>query len=153
MALLPAPEAHRKGSAHSRKDRKMKRQILIGVLPIWIIAVMACAGTMKGMDRYTGKRVHFSYEDHNFGTGEIQMTMPDGERFVGSMVDGTTADGSKDYPNVYEFPGNTEVFLQGDRGSEMRCKFRLSDTVLGFRGGGYGICETADGHVIDMFPR
>jgi hypothetical protein len=131
----------------------MKRQIRIAVLPILLFAVMACAGTMKGIDRHSGKRVHFEYEDQNFGTGEIQMTMPDGERFVGSIVDEPTAEAAKEYPNVYEFPGNTEAFLQGDRGSMMRCKFRLSDTLLGFRGGGYGICETADGRVIDMFPR
>lgn len=131
----------------------MKRQILMVVLIIGVIAVMACGGTMKGIDRYTGKRVHFSYEDHNFGTGEITMTMPDGENFVGSIDDEATADTAKEYPSVYEFPGNTDAFLKGDRGSEMRCKFRLSDTLLGFRGGGYGICETEDGHVIDMWPR
>ena len=130
----------------------MKRQILIVVLPIWVIAVMACAGTMKGIDRYTGKRVHFSYEDQNFGTGEIQMTMPDGERFTGGIVDEMENVG-KGYPNVYEFPGNAEAFLEGDKGTEMRCKFRLSDKVIGFRGGGYGICETEDGRVMDMFPR
>lgn len=132
----------------------MKRQILKIIWPIPFFAIMACAGTMKGIDRYTGKRVYFSYEDQKFGSGEIKMTMPDGERFVGRMVDEQAADDERGaYPNVEEFPGNTEVFLQGDRGSSMRCKFRLSDTVLGFRGGGYGLCETADGRVIDMFPR
>ena len=133
----------------------MNRQILIVVLVIGVITMMACGGTMKGIDRYTGKRVHFSYEDHNFGSGEIQMTMPDGERFVGNLVDdpSETQDAGKGYPNVYEFPGNTDVFLTGDKGAKMKCKFRLSDKVLGFRGGGYGICETEDGRVIDMFPR
>ena len=116
--------------AKSRKDLKMKRQILIVFLPIWIITVMACAGTMKGIDRYSGKRVYFSYEDEKFGSGEIQMTMPDGERFVGGIVDEAMDDLIKEYPNVYEFPGNTEAFLQGDRGGKMRCKFRLSDTVV-----------------------
>ena len=87
----------------------MKRQILIVVLPIWIIAVMACAGTMKGIDRYSGKRIYFSYEDEKFGSGEIQMTMPDGERFVGGIVDEATVESSKEYPNVYEFSGNTEM--------------------------------------------
>ena len=131
----------------------MKRQILIVVLPIWIIAVMACAGTMKGVDRYSGKRVYFSYEDEKFGSGEIQMTMPDGERFVGGIVDEATVESSKEYPNVYEFSGNTEAFLQGDRGGNMRCKFRLSDTVVGFHSGGYGLCETEDGRIIDVFTR
>jgi hypothetical protein len=153
MALLPSYIALREGSAQSRKDRKMKRQILIIILPILVFALMACPGTMKGIDRYSGKRIYFSYEDQRFGSGEIQMTMPDGERFVGRIVDEPTVDTSKGYPNVYEFPGNTEIFLQGDRGGNMRCKFRLSDTIVGFRGGGYGLCETEDGRVIDMFPR
>ena len=91
----------------------MKRQIRLIGLPIMIFAVIACAGTMKGIDRYSGKRVYFAYEDQNFGSGEIQMTMPDGERFVGRRVDAPVADESRKYPNVYEFPGNTEIFLQG----------------------------------------
>jgi hypothetical protein len=131
----------------------MKRQIRLMSLPILIFAVISCAGTMKGIDRYSGKRVHFSYEDQKFGSGEIQVTMPDGERFVGRIVDEPIADEGKKYPDVYEFPGNTDIFLQGDRGRKMRCKFRLSDTMVGFKGGGYGLCETEDGHVIDMFPR
>jgi len=29
----------------------------------------------------------------------------------------------------------------------------LSDTVLGFKGGGFGLCEISDGRVIDIFAR
>ena len=125
---------------------------LIG-LPILIFTVIACAGQMKGIDRNSGKRIYFAYEDQKFGSGEIQMTMPDGERFVGGIVDEATIDSSKEYPHVYEFSGNTEAFLQGDRGGKMRCKFRLSDTLLGFKGGGHGLCQTDDGRVIDIFTR
>ena len=131
----------------------MKIQIrLIGLL-ILIFTVIACAGTMKGIDRNSGKRIYLAYEDKKFGSGEIQMTMPDGERFVGGIVDEATIDSSKEYPSVYEFSGNTEAFLQGDRGGKMRCKFRLSDTLLGFKGGGHGLCQTDDGRVIDIFTR
>ena len=131
----------------------MKNQIrLIGLL-ILIFTVIACAGTMKGIDRNSGKRIYLAYEDKKFGSGEIQMTMPDGERFVGGIVDEATVDSSKEYPRVYEFSGNTEAFLQGDRGGKMRCKFRLSDTLLGFKGGGHGLCQTDDGRVIDIFTR
>lgn len=131
----------------------MKIQIrLIGLL-ILFFTVIACAGTMKGIDRNSGKRIYLAYEDKKFGSGEIQMTMPDGERFVGGIVDDATVDSSKEYPRVYEFSGNTEAFLQGDRGGKMRCKFRLSDTLLGFKGGGHGLCQTDDGRVIDIFTR
>jgi len=131
----------------------MKMQIRLIGIPILIFAVIACAGTMKGIDRNTGKRVYIAYEDQKFGSGEIQMTMPDGEHFVGGIVDATTVDSSNEYPSVYEYPGNTEAFLQGDRGGKMRCKFRLSDTLLGFKGGGHGLCQTDDGRVIDIFTR
>ncbi|MGD9078878.1 MAG: hypothetical protein PVG96_06040 [Desulfobacterales bacterium] len=131
----------------------MKMNIRLIGLPILIFAAIACAGTMKGIDRYSGKRIYLAYEDQKFGSGEIQMTMPDGERFVGGIVDETTIDSSKEYPRVYEFSGNTEAFLQGDRGGKMRCKFRLSDTLLGFKGGGHGLCQTDDGRVIDIFTR
>ena len=131
----------------------MKRQIRLIGLPVLIFAFIACTGTMKGIDRYSGKRVYFSYEDQKFGSGEIKVTMPDGERFVGTIVDEPSADELEKYPNVYEFPGNTNIFLKGDRGGNMRCKFRLSDTILGFKSGGYGLCETEDGRIIDMFTR
>lgn len=131
----------------------MKRQIRLIGFPILIFAFIACAGTMKGVDRYTGKRIYFSYEDQNFGSGEIQVTMPEGEHFVGRIIDEPVPDEGKKYPNVNEFPGNTDIFLQGDRGGNMRCRLRLSDTVLGFKSGGYGLCETEDGRVIDVFTR
>lgn len=131
----------------------MRMQIRSIGIPILIFAVIACAGTMKGIDRYTGKRVHLTYEDQKFGSGEIQLTMPDGEHFVGGIVDEKTEGLSREYPSVYEYPGNREAFLQGDRGGKMRCKFRLSDTLLGFKGGGHGLCQTDEGRVIDIFTR
>ena len=66
----------------------MKTQIRRIGLSILIFTVIACSGTMKGIDRYSGKRVYLTYEDENFGSGAIQMTMPDGERFVGGMPAG-----------------------------------------------------------------
>ncbi|MEJ2220629.1 MAG: hypothetical protein P8X80_07425 [Desulfobacterales bacterium] len=131
----------------------MKTQIRRIGLSILIFTVIACSGTMKGIDRYTGKRVYLTYEDENFGSGAIQMTMPDGERFVGGIVDETTPGSIKEYQRVSEFSGDTEALLMGDSGGKMRCKFRLSDTILGFKGGGYGLCETDDGRVIDIFTR
>jgi hypothetical protein len=136
----------------------MKKHILLIVLTALAFTSMACSGTMKGIDRYSGKRVFFSYTDDRFGSAEIQVTMPDGERFSGRIVEepktaNATPPSDRSYPTVEEFAGNTEAFLQGDRGNNMKCKFRLSDTVLGFKGGGFGLCEISDGRVIDIFAR
>ena len=135
----------------------MKKQVLLIALTSLAFASIGCSGTMKGVDRYSGKRVLFSYTDEKFGSAEIQVAMPDGERFVGRIVDtaspNTAASAGKSYPAVDEFRGNTAAFLQGDRGHHMKCKFRLSDKVLGFKSGGFGLCETDDGRVIDIFTR
>jgi hypothetical protein len=136
----------------------MKKHALLIALTALVFASMACSGTMRGIDRYSGKRVFFSYTQETFGPTAIEVTMPDGERFVG-RIDGepTVTDAiepsDQSYPAVEEFVGNTEAFLQGDRGKKMKCKFRLSDKVLGFKSGGFGLCEISDGRVIDIFTR
>jgi hypothetical protein len=136
----------------------MRKLSLLIVLTILTLGSLACSGTMKGIDRTSGRRVFLTYTDEKFGSAEIQVTMPDGERFVGRIVEepetkDVTAASGKSYPTVDEFPGDTEAYLQGDRGNDMKCKFRLSDKVLGFKGGGFGLCETFDGQVIDIFTR
>ena len=142
----------------SRKGRKMKKQTLLIVPAIQVIISMACSGTMKGIDRYSGKRVFFSYTEEKFGSVEIRVTMPDGEGFVGNLEKASRATetiepSGDNYPAVEEFIGNAGAFLQGDRGNNMKCKFRLSDKVLGFKSGGFGLCEISDGRVIDIFTR
>jgi hypothetical protein len=114
----------------------MRNPVLFFILTTLVIASMACSGTMRGIDRYSGKRVHFAYTEEKFGSAELQV-----------------APLGKGYPAVDEFRGNTEAFLYGDRGNNMRCKFRLSDTMLGFKSGGFGLCETSDGRVIDIYTR
>lgn len=123
-----------------------------------VFALMACSGTMKGIDRYSGKRVHLAYEDEKFGSAVLQVTMPDGELFIGKLIEepGTAVAGVPsdiEYPSVDELRGNTEAFLFGDRGNYMKCKFRLSDTVLGFKSGGFGLCQTSYGRVVDVYTR
>lgn len=119
---------------------------------------MACSGTMKGIDRYSGKRIQLAYSDEKFGSAELQIQMPDGELFLGKLVEKpmTTPSGAPsdiEYPAVDEFRGNTEAFLFGDRGNYMKCRFRLSDTVVGFKSGGFGLCQTSKGQVIDIYTR
>ena len=133
----------------------MRRTLLLIILTTFIFALMACSGTMKGIDRYSGKRV---YLDEKFGSAKLQVQMPDGELFIGKIIEAPNAATSKapsgkGYPAVDELQGNTEAFLFGDRGNYMRCKFRLSDAVIGFKSGGFGLCETSDGRVIDIYTR
>ena len=130
--------------SRSRKDSKMRRQLLFILIPVLALALSACSG----------KRVFFEYEDEKFGSANIQITMPGGEHFMGKLLEepmGPQAD--QGYTNIDEFPGNAEALLYGDRGTEMRCKFRLSDKMMGFKSGGYGLCETSKGDVIDIFTR
>jgi len=136
----------------------MRKPVLFFILTTLVIASMACSGTMRGIDRYSGKRVHFAYTEEKFGSAELQVQLPDGELFIGKLLEEQMAATSyaplaKGYPAVDEFRGNTEAFLYGDRGNNMRCKFRLSDTIIGFKSGGFGLCETSGGRVIDIYTR
>jgi hypothetical protein len=136
----------------------MGKQVLSVVSILFILALTACSGTMKGVDRYSGERVYFAYENEKFGSAIIRVTMPDGERFTGKTLDKSTADedstlASRRYLTVDKFPGQIVAFLTGDRGTNMKCKFRLSDAVLGFKAGGYGLCQTSDDRLIDIFTR
>lgn len=129
------------------------------IIPTAIIfALMACSGSMKGIDRYSGKRVQMAYENEKFGSAGLQIKMPDGELFMGKLLGepgaaAADAPSQKEYPAVDEFHGNTEAFLFGDRGNYMKCKFRISDTMMGFKSGGFGLCETSDGRVVDIYTR
>ena len=136
----------------------MRKPVLFFIFTTLVIASMACSGTMRGIDRYSGKRIYFTYQEEKFGSAELQVKMPDGELFIGRNIEESTAAKSNaplghEFPTVDQFQGNTEAFLFGDRGKTMKCKFRLSDTIVGFKSGGFGICETSDGHVVDIYTR
>ena len=136
----------------------MRRPVQFFASIIVVLALMACSGTMKGVDRFTGERVYFAYEDEKFGLAHIKVIMPDGERFSGKTSDeplqtSAMIASGKRYNMVDRFPGKIAAYLTGDRGTNMKCKFRLSDPVLGFKGGGFGLCQTSDDRLIDVFTR
>jgi hypothetical protein len=158
MHFLPSVPTRLRNQSNGAKDRKMKKYAPLIAAVVWTFALMACSGTMKGIDRSSGKRVFFTYTGEKFGAAEIRVTLPDGEHFVGRLVEesaptGENSPSTETYPAVDEFSGNTEALLEGDRGHSMKCKFRLSDKVLGFKSGGFGLCETINGRVIDIFTR
>ena len=136
----------------------MRKSVLFIVLTTMALFLAACSGTMKGIDRYSGKRIHLTYEDEKLGSAGLQIQMPDGELFLGKLIEepAATPAGAPsdiDFSVVDELRGNTEAFLFGDRGNYMKCRFRLSDKVMGFKGGGFGLCQTSNGHVIDIYTR
>lgn len=136
----------------------MRKPVRFIFLTTIVFVLMACSGTMKGIDRYSGKRIQLAYADEKFGSAELQIQMPDGELFIGKLIKDPMATPAGvpsdiEYPAVDEFRGNTAAFLFGDRGNYMKCRFRLSDTVVGFKSGGFGLCQTSKGRVIDIYTR
>ncbi len=125
-----------------------------------IFAVLtACSGTLQGVVRKDARRVSFNYSDSRIGTADVRVAMPEGEHFEGRVARGT--DGTR--PNssttistvrfeaVETFNGNADAVLSGNRGNIMKCRFHLTDIIIGFSSGGFGICQLSDGRVIDIF--
>jgi hypothetical protein len=47
------------------------------------------------------------------------------------------------------YSGKVIALLLGDRGSKMRCRFRLANPAEGMSGGGVGECQVSGGATID----
>ena len=125
-----------------------------------IFAVLtACSGTMQGIVRNDARRVAFNYSDSKIGTADVQVVMPEGEHFEGRVergTDGTRSNSSSTistdrFEAVETFVGNADAVLSGNRGNIMKCRFHLTDTIIGLPSGGFGICQVSDGRVIDIF--
>jgi hypothetical protein len=108
-------------------------------------------------------------------SGTIRTELPDGEQFSGpfnEIVAGTEVtvyddfrgswyggpwtgrdwtwggdwpyySNSADYVAFYT--GHVVALLEGDRGTNMRCRFSLDDPSRGIEGGGAGECQTSEG--------
>ena len=125
-----------------------------------IFAVLtACSGTMQGIVRNNARRVPFNYSDSRIGTANITVVLPEGEHFEGRVERGTDSTRAESdvtssnvsYDAVQMFNGNADAVLAGNRGNIMQCRFHLTDIIIGFSSGGFGICQVADGRVIDIF--
>ena len=137
----------------------MTRKHLFTYIVLLLVVLTACSGTMQGVVRKDAKRVPFNFSDSRIGTADVQVTMPEGERFEGRTkwgTDGTapgsgTSASSDRFEAVEGFDGNADAVLTGNRGNIMMCRFHLTDILIGFSSGGYGICQVSDGRVIDIF--
>jgi len=137
----------------------MTQKCLYALLSLIFVAMIACSGTMRGVVQNDGNRVQFNYSDSKIGSANLQVVMPEGERFEGRVERGTGrtqpnfgATASSDrFQAVERFDGNADAVLSGDRGNIMQCRFFLTDVILGFRSGGFGLCQLSDGRVIDVF--
>ena len=132
------------------------------LLVVAFLAVqLGCAGSMKGVVRRDAKRIEVTYTDMRLGKGILKTVLPGGERFEGKIVKIGSADvqsestvtdsGSADFDDVQVFEGNAKATLTGSRGNIMKCRFNLTDSMMGLSSGGFGLCQVSDGRVIDIF--
>jgi hypothetical protein len=125
-----------------------------------IFAVLtACSGTLQGIVRKDARRVTFNYSDSKIGIADVQVVMPEGEHFEGRVekgTDGTRSNSSSTistdrFEAIESFVGNADAVLSGNRGNIMKCRFHITDIFIGFSSHGFGICQLADGRVIDIY--
>ena len=131
------------------------------MLAILLTVQLGCAGSMKGVVRRDAKRIELTYTDSRPGKGSLQTVLPGGERFEGKIVRIGSADVQSDtgvsgsestvFESVQTFGGNAKATLSGSKGNIMKCRFKLTDSIIGLSGGGFGICQVSDGRVIDIF--
>ena len=127
------------------------------------VVTMGCTGTMDGVVQSDAGRIEIMYTDSRVAVAELITVLPDGERFGGKpeRLDRTkdmmeaastgTDDISAHFEALQTFPGNVKATLSGNRGNIIKCRFKLTDVILGFSSGGFGICQISDGRVIDVF--
>ena len=128
-----------------------------------LLSTFGCSGTMDGVIQQDAARIQITYTDSRVAVAELFTEFPNGEHFQGKSErldkkqEAMTADAaggmdeSASFPALQTFPGNAKAVLSGNRGSIMACRFRLTDVILGFSSGGFGICQMSDGRVIDVF--
>ena len=139
----------------------MKNRHVFILAALLLVVIQGCTGSMKGVVRQDATRIALAYTDARAGKGVVRTTLPDGETFEGNLVrtgaddarSGTVSVGldPNDFQDVNAFEGNAEATLEGNRGNIMKCRFHMTDSILGLAGGGYGICQDTEGRVIDIF--
>jgi hypothetical protein len=131
---------------------------LSGSLPSNLLLILclflsACAGTMNGMVRNSGEPVSIAYTQ-NMQHDNLQVTMPDGEVFIGKAVQtdrstGTIAIG-KDFGVVESSTGSVQAVLFGNKKHTMQCKLQYANASGFTTDGGVGVCQTSNNKIIDV---
>ena len=113
----------------------------------------ACAGTMNGMIRESGKPVTISYTQAMLHDN-LQVTMPDGEIFTGKAVisdqSTSTIMVGTTFGIGHSSSGSVQAILFGSKHHTMNCKLQYADSSGDPSDGGVGICETSNGKTIDV---
>ncbi len=125
--------------------------------------VMGCSGTMNGVVRRDAQRIEIMYTDSRVSVAELIAVLPGGERFRGKAekfdrsqemmeTETTAADNvAAHFEALQTFPGNVKATLTGSGSDTIKCRFKLTDVIIGFSAGGFGICQISDGGVIDVY--
>ena len=67
----------------------MMQKCLVALLSLVLVVMTAWSGTMRGVVQNDGNRVQFNYSDSQIGSANLQVVMPEGERFEGRVERGT----------------------------------------------------------------
>jgi hypothetical protein len=141
----------------------MMIKAVFGYVAILLVVTIGCTGTMDGVIRRDAKRIQIFYTDSRTPVAELVTVLPGGERFRGKperldttkeMMEAGSSETVEDFgrfEEVQAFSGNLKATLSGNKGNTMQCRFELTDVIIGFSSGGFGLCQLADDRVIDVF--
>ena len=139
----------------------MTKQHMLILVALLLSVQLGCAGSMKGVVRRDAKRIELTYTDSRLGKAILQTVLPGGERFEGKIVRFGSPDEPSDtaesgqestaFDEIQLSDANAKATLTGSKGSIMKCRFKLADSIIGLSSGGFGICQISDGRVIDIF--
>ena len=136
---------------------------VIGSIAMSVVLIIGCTGKMEGVIRRDARRIQILYTQSRPTVAELITVLPSGERCRGNSekLDATeemmaaasskTVEGTGRFEEVLAFNGNVKATLSGNRGNTLKCRFEVTDVIIGFSSGGFGICQLADGRVVDVF--
>ncbi|GAA6154066.1 hypothetical protein [Pseudoteredinibacter isoporae] len=129
-----------------------------------VIGLAACEsnGVIEGVSR--GEVVRMEYQQGFFDNdGKLTLIMPNGERFEGKFVQGSTStdgdeirigessnDDSWVLMDSEQRSSSAKALLLGDKGRSMKCEFQFSSARGGIDDGGIGECKLSDGKKVEV---